>query len=180
MPGVIIAAFDREFDVLAGIFDCRHKVNREQRDQAQVGGVQGARQACLPGIIRYFKGAGNTAHVTDIRLHHVDGAAIDHLLPDNHVIVLFAAGDVDIERRGNLASPVEFPVGAGLFVVADAIILQHMSDLDRLFRGIAAVGVDHQGDLVAQRRAHGLYDLLGAPRPLVDIMPALGRDAKLE
>ncbi len=142
--------------------------------------MQRARQAGRSRVVGDPAGTRNAAHVTNVGLHDIDCAPVDHLFPDDHVVVLLAAGHVDVERRGHLARPLEFPVGAGLFVVADAVILQHATDFDRLRRGVAAIRVDHQRHLVAEGLTHGPDDFLAAPGPLVDIVTAFAGDAELE
>ena len=102
------------------------------------------------------------------------------LPPGRNRAILLAAGDVDVERVAHLLRLLELPVGARLLVMADAVVLQHAADLDGALRREAAVGVDQQRDVVAQRAAHRRDDLLGAARPLVDVVAALGADAELE
>ncbi len=75
---------------------------------------------------------------------------------------------------------LDLPIGARLLEMRDAVVLQHVADLDGALRREAAIGVDQQGDAVAHAPAHGRHDLLGAARPFVDIAPAFGADAELE
>ena len=124
--------------------------------------------------------ARDPAHVHDVRLHDVDRAHVDHARPGREVPVLLAAGHVERERLGDLPGLVELPVGAGLLVVADALRLEEPSDLDRAARREAAVGVDELRDAVAERARHRRHDRLGASRPLIDVVTALGTDAPLE
>ena len=58
--------------------------------------------------------------------------------------------------------------------------LQHPAHLDRPRRRVAAVGIDQQRRLVADRAAHRRHQRLGAARPLVGVVAALGADADLE
>ena len=64
--------------------------------------------------------------------------------------------------------------------MTDAIVLEQAPNLDRAFRGEPAIGIGEERNFVAQRLAHRRDDLLRAPRPFVDVMPALRADTELE
>ena len=64
--------------------------------------------------------------------------------------------------------------------MADAVVFQHPSDFDGACRRKAAVGVHQEIRLAAQRPADLGHDLLGATRPLVQIVAAFAADAELE
>ena len=62
----------------------------------------------------------------------------------------------------------------------DAVLFEHAPDLDRPARRKAAVGIDEQRHIVAQRLADRRDDLLGPARPLVDVVAIFRGDAELE
>ena len=141
------------------------------------------RRARQPGRRRHARDrerAGDAAEVADVGLHDVDRAQLDHAPPLTASAVLLAARDVDVERRRDLGRPLELPVRARLLEVADAVVLEQAADLDRLRRRVAAVRVDQERRLVAERLAHRGDDGLGATRPLVLVVAALAADAELE
>ncbi len=120
------------------------------------------------------------ADVADVGLHDVDGSGLDHRPPDARVPVLLPARHVELQRVRHLACPLELPVRARLLEVGDAVLLEHPADLDRLGRRVAAVGVDEQRDVVAERAAHRRDHRLGASGPLVLVVAALLADSDLE
>jgi hypothetical protein len=129
---------------------------------------------------RNLERAPQAAHVHDIRLHDIDRARLDHARPGCKVPVLFAAGDVDVERVGDLAGFLELPVRAGFLVVPDALRLEQAPDFDRAPGRVAAVRVDELRDAVAQSARDGGHDLLRAARPLIDVAPAFRGHAPFE
>ena len=126
------------------------------------------------------KRAADAAEIEDVRLHDVDGAHLDHVPPGRDLAVLLAAGHRDVERVGHLLGLLELPVEARLLEMLDAVVLQHAADLDRALRREAAIGVDQQRRLVAERLADRRHDLFGAARPFVDVVAVFGGDAELE
>jgi hypothetical protein len=64
--------------------------------------------------------------------------------------------------------------------MADAVLLEHLANLDGLLRPVAGIGVDQQRDAVIHGLAHCRDDLLGAARPLILAAAAFGADAELE
>ena len=85
-------------------------------------GVQGSPAAAA--MRATLQRARDAAHVHDIRLHDIDRAHLDHARPGGQVPVLLAARDVERERIGHLLGFLEFPVRAGLLVVAHALGLE--------------------------------------------------------
>ena len=75
---------------------------------------------------------------------------------------------------------LEFPIGAGLLEMRDALRLEHAADFDRPGWRIAGIGIDELGDAVAQRPGDQRHDRFGASRPFVPVAAAFGADAPLE
>jgi hypothetical protein len=153
LPRVELGRLDRELDVGPGVLDRTQEVQREHGDERQVGGVRRAGQPRASRQLRHLQRPGQAAEVADVRLDDVDRAHVDDPSPLGEQAVLLPAGDVELERIRHLARPVELPVRARLLEVADAVVLEHPADLDRLRRRVAAVRVDEQGDVVAERTA---------------------------
>ena len=180
LPRVVVRALDRVLDVGAGVGHSREEVEREHRHERQVGRVRDARHA---GISRHpgdGQRAREAADVADVGLHDVDRAPVDHVPPAREQAVLLAAGDVEVERLRHLGRPVELPVRAGLLEVDHAMLLEEPPDFDRLRRRVAAVRIDQEPRIGADRGPHGRNDSLGTAGPLVLVVPALAPDADLE
>lgn len=180
LPRIVVRAFDRELQVLAGVGDRAEQVHRAHGHQRQVGAVGRARQTGGGGALHDRERARQPTHVHDIRLHDVDRAHLDHALPGRQIPVLLPAGDVESERVGDLFGLGQLPVGTGFLEMADAFRLEEPADLDRPARRVAAVGIDELRHAVAESARNLRHDRLGAPRPLIDVMAALGGDAPLE
>ena len=180
LPRVVVRALDRVLDVGAGVGHSREEVEREHRHERQVGRVRDARQA---GVGRHpgdGQGAREAADVADVGLHDVDRAPVDHVPPAREQAVLLAAGDVEVERLRHLGRPLELPVRAGLLEVDHAMLLEEPPDFDRLRRRVAAVRIDQEPRIGADRGPHSRNDSLCPAGPLVLVVPALPPDADLE
>ena len=141
LPGVVVRAFNRELQVFARIGNRAQQVHGEQRHHAEVGAVRRAGQAGRVAHVRDLHGACHPAHVADVGLDDVDHLRVNHVLPQRQQAVLLAAGHVQRQRLAHFAGLVHFPVQAGLFKVADAVVLQHAAHLNRALRRETAVGV---------------------------------------
>ena len=125
------------------------------------------RHAGIPRHARDPEEAVDTADVADVRLRHVHRPAVNQVLPEGEVVVLFAARHVEIERLLDRPRPVRLPIGAGLLEVAHRVFFQEPAERDCLIGHVAAVRVDQQGNVIAEHAANLLHDRLGAARPLV-------------
>src|SRR5205085_12006558 len=76
--------------------------------------------------------------------------------------------------------PLELPVRARLLEVDDTVRFQHRSDLDRAPRRVAAVPVDEQRGVVAERAPNQRDEFRGTAGPLVAVVAALTSDPDLE
>ena len=137
-------------------------------------------QARLLGHFNDLQGARQAAEIADVGLGHVNGAHLHGKFPQGKVAILFAARHIKGQRVGDLLGPVIFPIGAWLLKMHNAVLLQELADFDGLLRRVAAVGVDQQCSLVAQRLAHHGNNGIGAPRPFVLVMAAFLADAEFE
>ncbi len=137
-------------------------------------------KASLLRHLHHLQGAVDAAEIAHIRLHHVDRAHLDREAPQRQVAILLAARDVEVERVCHLLGPVIFPIGARLLEMADAVILQHAADLDRLFRRVTAIGIHQQAGIGAEGLADERHDLVGPARPFILVMTAFLADAELE
>ena len=126
------------------------------------------------------KRAADAAEIEDVRLDDVDGAHLDHPAPGRDLAVLFAAGHRNVEGVGHFPGLLQLPIKARLLEMLDAVVLQQAADFDRAFGRKAAIGIDQQRNIVAQRLADDRHDFFGAARPLVNVVAVFGGDAELE
>ena len=139
-----------------------------------------AGQACRVAHLRDLHSAGHAAHVADIGLDDVHHLRVDHVLPHWQQAILLAARDVQRQGFAHFAGLVHFPVQAGLFKVADAVVLQHAPHFNGALGAKATVSVHQQFHFVAQRFAHRGNNRFGAARPFVCVVAVFGADAELE
>ena len=120
------------------------------------------------------------ADVADVRLRHVHRPAVDQVLPESEVVVLLPTRHVEIERLLDRPRPVRLPIRAGLLEVAHRVLFQDLAERDCLLGHVAAVRVDQQGNVIAERAANLPHDRLGAARPLVLTAAACRAHPELE
>ena len=137
-------------------------------------------QAGRVAHVGHLHAARHATHVAHIRLDDVDHFRINHVLPQRQQAVLLAAGHVQRQGFSHFAGLVHFPIQAGLFKVADAVVLQHPAHLNRARWREAAVGVHQQLHLVAQRFAHRGNNCFGAAWPFVFVVAVFRAHAELE
>ena len=142
--------------------------------------MRGTYKAGLFRHVGHLQPRRDAAHIHDIGLHDIDNAAVDHVFPDAHITILFAASHIDIQRVRHLQSVIRMPIGAWLFIMRDTVILQHMPDLDRAIDTETAIGIDHFNNAVTQCRGHCRDNLFGASGPFILAAPAFGTDAEFE
>jgi hypothetical protein len=117
----------------------------------------------LAGLLSHFgdaQGAGEPADVAHVGLDDIDSVHADHPPPLRQVVVLLAAGDKHVQRRGDFGRPFQFPIRARFLEEVIPVVLHAPADLDRLGRRVATVAVRQQADLVS----HGSTD--GGNQPL--------------
>lgn len=98
MPGVIVIALDREFQVFPCIRDRSQKcmVQMMTSDGFAACGVQGRSTAAAIRATSSVRAMPPIVH--HVGLHHVDRAQVDPALSGGQVPVLLAPGDVDGQR----------------------------------------------------------------------------------
>ena len=94
--------------------------------------------------------AHNTAEIQDIRLDDIHSIHANHASPLGQVIVLFAAGHIHIQSLCHLRSPFQFPVGAGFLKPVVIVVLEYTSYFNGLIRGIAAIAIHQQSNIITQ------------------------------
>ncbi len=144
----------------------------KQGHQGQIGTMGRAGQASLRPHGGNFQNAFHPAHIHDIWLDDIDGAHIDHALPMVQVPILFPACHIQGQGLCHLCGLFHFPIRAGFFKMADAIVFQHRAQFDRAGGGITGIGIDQQGCGLTQGLADCWHDFLAAPRPFILVMTA--------
>ena len=138
------------------------------------------RQARCFGHFHYFQGAGYPTKITYIRLDDIHNTVRNHRAPIGQHTVLFAASNIQIERVCDLFGLLKFPIGAGLFIMANAVVLQQTPHFDGAGWRKTRVGIDQKCDIVAHGLTHGWNNLFGAPGPFVLVVANFATDAKFE
>ena len=100
-----------------------------------------ARHPCIGRQSRDLQGPRDPANIHDVGLNDVDYLLRDHLLPRSKLAILFAARYRELERISHRFGLFEFPIGARLLIMLDALGFQELTNLDRALRGIAGIGV---------------------------------------
>ena len=108
-----------------------------------------ARHAGFGGHVGDAQGARHPADVAEIGLDDIHGVHVDHALPLGQAGVLLAPRDGNVQRGRDLRGPFEFPVGAGLFEVAELVLLEQLADLDRFGGRETAIAIGQQRHIVA-------------------------------
>ena len=134
----------------------------------------------LSGHARHTQRAIDATHIEDVGLHDVDHPTLADQPPGRKLAILLAAGHRHGKRIRHLLGLFQFPVRTGLLEVLDTLGFEQASHLDRAGWRKAAIGIDEQRHPGAERPTDRRDDLLGPPRPLVDVVATLGADAKLE
>ena len=116
----------------------------EYGDERQIGRMRRHLEPRILRHLRHLERAREPAQIADVGLHHIDRTHVDHEPPQRQLAVLLAARDIEGECVGYLLGPRIFPIRARLLEMADAVMFELASDFDRLFRRIAAVGIDQE------------------------------------
>ena len=123
LPWIIIGTFNREFKIFSSVWNSSQKMHGKEGHQRQVGAMWSDGQSELLGLLHDSQSAGNTTKIENIRLYDIHCTHFNHPVPSWQIAILFSSRYVNRKCISHFFSLLKLPIGAGLFIVAEAIIL---------------------------------------------------------